>query len=241
MTRVPWREWTWSLEPRQAAEQGDRRFVRFEHGQDFTFRSLDAWTDGLAGSLAALGVRAGDRVLGLLGNRAESIGMLFASAKLGAVWVPVNTGLRGAFLQHQLDNAEPRVVVVEDRLASNLSDVVAARWVPEAMVIVGDPAAPIPRACAPPGASRSPSCARSAPAGFASRLPPGDVAMTMYTSGTTGRRRASSYPMGTAICRPRSAEAIALTAATATSSACPLPRQRPLAVPGQSHRRGGGR
>ena len=150
MTRVPWREWTLvHLLRRQAAEQGDRRFVRFEHGQDFTFRSLDAWTDGLAGSLAALGVRAGDRVLGLLGNRAESVGMLFASAKLGAVWVPVNTGLRGAFLQHQLHNAEPRVIIVEDRLAPNLRDVVAGPVAPEAMVIVGDPAAPTP-ACLRP-------------------------------------------------------------------------------------------
>lgn len=51
-------------------------------------------------------------VLGLVGNRAEAIAMLFTAAKLGAVWIPVNAGLRGAFLQHQLHNAEPRVVVV---------------------------------------------------------------------------------------------------------------------------------
>ena len=92
--RAPWREWTLiHLLRRQAAAQGDRPFVRFEDGQAFTFRQLDAWTDALAGSLAALGVRAGDRVLGLVGNRAESIGMLFATVKLGAVWVPVNTAL----------------------------------------------------------------------------------------------------------------------------------------------------
>jgi hypothetical protein len=100
--RAPWREWTLVHLLRRQAEQGDRPFVRFEDGQAFTFRQLDAWTDALAGSLAALGVRAGDRVLGLVGNRAEAIGMLFATVKLGAVWVPVNTGLRGAFLEHQL-------------------------------------------------------------------------------------------------------------------------------------------
>lgn len=127
--RAPWQEWTLvHLIRRQAAEQRDRPFVHFEDGQAFTFRGLDAWTDELAGSLAALGVRGGDRVLGLVGNRAEAIGMLFAAAKLGAVWVPVNTGLRGAFLQHQLHNAEPRVVVLEDRLAENLREVAADRW-----------------------------------------------------------------------------------------------------------------
>jgi crotonobetaine/carnitine-CoA ligase len=199
MARVPWGEWTLvDLVRRQAAEQGDRPFVRFEDGQAFTFRSLDAWTDELAGSLAALGVRAGDRVLGLVGNRAESIGMLFAAVKLGAVWVPVNTGLRGAFLQHQHHNAEPRVVLVEDRLAPNLRDVVAGPVAPEAMVIIGDPATPTP-ACLRTARRLVFSELRAlrAPADLALVTPvPGDVAMIMYTSGTTGPSKGVLMPHG---------------------------------------------
>lgn len=199
MTRAPWREWTLvHLVRRQAAEQGGRPFVRFEDGQAFTFRSLDAWTDELAGSLAALGVRAGDRVLGLVGNRAESIGMLFAAAKLGAVWVPVNTGLRGAFLQHQLHNAEPRVILVEDRLAPNLRDVVAGPVAPEAMVIIGDPATPTPTCLGTARRLVFPELrALRAPAGFTLVTPsPGDVAMIMYTSGTTGPSKGVLMPHG---------------------------------------------
>jgi crotonobetaine/carnitine-CoA ligase len=199
MARTPWREWTLvHLLRRQAALQGDRPFVRFEDGQAFTFRSLDAWTDDLAGSLAALGVGPGDRVLGLLGNRAEAIGLLFAVVKLGALWVPVNTGLRGAFLQHQLRNAEPRVVVVEDRLAANLRDVAAGPVSPGVLVLVGDPATPSP-ACLV-SASRLPFAALAAlraPAGVAPTLPaPGDVAMIMYTSGTTGPSKGVLIPHG---------------------------------------------
>lgn len=199
MTRAPWREWTLvHLVRRQAAEQGGRPFVRFEDGQAFTFRSLDAWTDELAGSLAALGVRAGDRVLGLVGNRAESIGMLFAAAKLGAVWVPVNTGLRGAFLQHQLHNAEPRVILVEDRLVPNLRDVVAGPVAPEAMVIIGDPATPTPTCLGTARRLVFPELrALRAPAGFTLVTPsPGDVAMIMYTSGTTGPSKGVLMPHG---------------------------------------------
>jgi crotonobetaine/carnitine-CoA ligase len=199
MTRVPWREWTLiHLVRRQAAEQGDRPFVRFEDGQAFTFRSLDVWTDELAGSLAALGVRAGDRALGLVGNRAESIGMLFAAAKLGAVWVPVNTGLRGAFLQHQLHNAEPRVVLVEDRLVPNLRDVAAGPRAPEAVVIIGDPATPTPACLRTARRLGFPELrALRAPDGFTLVTPvPGDVAMIMYTSGTTGPSKGVLMPHG---------------------------------------------
>ena len=197
--RAPWREWTLvHLIRRQAGDQGDRAFVRFEDGQAFSFRALDAWTDELAASLAALGVRAGDRVMGLIGNRAESIGMLFATVKLGAVWVPVNTGLRGAFLQHQLHNAEPRVVVLDDRLAGNLRDVAAGPVAAEALIVVGDPATPTP-ACL--SAARRLTLAElrrlRAPADPALVTPePGDVAMIMYTSGTTGPSKGVLIPHG---------------------------------------------
>jgi len=199
MTRAPWREWTLvDLVRRQATEQGDRPFLRFEDGQAFTFRSLDVWTDALAGSLAALGVRVGDRVLGLVGNRAESIGMLFAAAKLGAVWVPVNTGLRGGFLQHQLHNAEPRALVLEDRLAPNLREVAAGPVAPEALVIIGDPATPTPVCLRTARRLLFPELrALRAPAGLALMTPvPGDVAMIMYTSGTTGPSKGVLMPHG---------------------------------------------
>ena len=215
--RAPWREWTLvHLLRGQAAAQGDRPFVRFEDGQAFTFRQLDAWTDALAGSLAALGVRAGDRVLGLVGNRAESIGMLFATVKLGAVWVPVNTGLRGAFLHHQLHNAEPRVVVLEDRLAVNLRDVVAGPVAPEALVIVGDPVTPTPACLATARRLMFPELrALRAPADFELVTPsPGDVTMIMYTSGTTGPSKGVLIPHGHCYLAGLGlAEATALTAA----------------------------
>jgi len=215
--RAPWREWTLiHLLRRQAAAQRDRPFVRFEDGQAFTFRQLDAWTDALAGSLAALGVRVGDRVLGLVGNRAESIGMLFATVKLGAVWVPVNTGLRGAFLEHQLHNAEPCVVVLEDRLAANLRDVVAGPVAPEALVIVGDPVTPTPACLATARRLMFPELrALRAPADLELVTPsPGDVTMIMYTSGTTGPSKGVLIPHGHCYLAGLGlAEATALTAA----------------------------
>ena len=198
-SRAPWPEWTLvHLLRRQAAAHGDRPFARFEDVQAYSFRAHEAWTDSLAGSLAALGVGPGDRVLGLIGNRAEAIGLMFAAVKLGAVWVPLNTGLRGAFLQHQLHNAEPRVVVVEDRLAANLRDVGPAPVSPAALILVGDAAMPTPPALR--GARRlgfAELAGLGAPAGLTRPTPaPGDVAMIMYTSGTTGPAKGVLMPHG---------------------------------------------
>jgi crotonobetaine/carnitine-CoA ligase len=217
LSRAPWREWTLvHLLRRQAAAQGARPFVRFEDGQAFTFRQLDAWTDELAGSLAALGVRAGDRVLGLVGNRAESNGMLYATVTRGAGGVPRNTALRGAFLQHQLHNAEPRVVVLEDRLAVNLRNLAAGPVAPEAMVIAGDPVTPTPACLATARRLTFPELrALRAPVDLELVTPsPGDVTMIMYTSGTTGPSKGVLIPHGHCYLAGLGlAEATALTAA----------------------------
>ena len=46
MRRAPWREWTLvHLLRRQAAEQGDRPFVRFEDGQAFPLPQFDIGPD----------------------------------------------------------------------------------------------------------------------------------------------------------------------------------------------------
>ena len=197
--RAPWAEWTLvDLLRGQAARAGDRPFIRFEDGRALSFRALDRWSDALAGGLAALGVRAGDRVFGLVGNRAEALGLLFASVKLGAVWVPVNTGLRGAFLAHQLDNAQPRMVVVDHRLAASFDGVAAGPVPPEVFVLVGDDRTATPACLA--GARRLAFAeldAMPAPAGLALACPaPGDVAMIMYTSGTTGPSKGVLMPHG---------------------------------------------
>ena len=46
-----------------------------------------------AGALATAGVRRGDRVALLLGNRSAYLELVFAAARLGAIAVPVNARL----------------------------------------------------------------------------------------------------------------------------------------------------
>ena len=71
-----------------------------------------------AAALAALGVRRGDRVLLLAGNRAEVLVLLGATAWLGAMLVPLNLRLSADELTQQTRDAAPRLVIVDAACAA---------------------------------------------------------------------------------------------------------------------------
>lgn len=59
----------------------------------FTYVDAEQRTNRLASALHGLGIRHGDRVAAVLANSVEFMELLFACAKLGAVFVPVNVRL----------------------------------------------------------------------------------------------------------------------------------------------------
>ncbi len=66
-----------------------------------------------AAALSTLGVKSGDRVLLLAGNRAEVLVLLGAVAWLGAVLVPLNLRLSPSEMVQQSSDASPTVAVVD--------------------------------------------------------------------------------------------------------------------------------
>ena len=112
-----------ALVHRAAATYGNREFLSFEDGRSLSFAELDAQTDRLATALADLGLRPGDRLLGLLTNSLEFMLLMIATHKRRAIFVPVNTDLRGAFLEHQVTNSAPRIVAVDHGLLERFDDI----------------------------------------------------------------------------------------------------------------------
>lgn len=87
--------------------------LRFE-GQEVTYAQLEERVARLAGGLAdELGVGRGDRVAYLGWNSPALLELLFACARLGAIFVPLNA--RMTVEQHRpfLSNCQPRCLVVE--------------------------------------------------------------------------------------------------------------------------------
>ena len=91
-----------------------------------TFKTLESRVNRLANGLAQLGVAAGQRVAVIFANHPDHIFTFFALAKLGAVWVPVNTNLRGAGLEYIFKQTAPRTVIMDAKYWQHLKTIPTA-------------------------------------------------------------------------------------------------------------------
>lgn len=184
----------------QARAQGEREFLSFENGERFSFAEFDRLTDCLATALANLGLTAGDRILGLLTNSKEFMITMIATHKIRAVFVPVNTELRGGFLEHQIINSSPRIIVVDDNLMGRFSSFDPSETGIETVVGVSDESSPdISRLglLAEVSQVRMDSLLDTTPNTEKLADPsPSDVCTIMYTSGTTGPSKGVLMPQG---------------------------------------------
>ena len=162
---------------RRAALTPDRRALTFE-GTTVTFAQLQARIDRVAAVLQAGGVCPGDRV-GFLGvNHPAFFDVLFAAGRLGAVFVPLNFRLTGPELAFIIGDAGIHTMVVDDahrEVAGRIrGDLPVHRWIGSE-----SPAA---------GWDHLPTLAGDAdPLTAAAPVTADEVALIMYTSGTTGR------------------------------------------------------
>ena len=102
---------------RQAERHGQRRLVSIG-GMTLTYAEASEAAAGYAATLAAAGIKSGDRVALICGNRAELLLTILGCAWLGAIAVPINVASRGAQLEHILSNCGARLLVVERELAA---------------------------------------------------------------------------------------------------------------------------
>ncbi len=98
---------------RTAAERYPDR-VFFECAEvSMTYRGANEVAARLANGLTELGMRKGGKLAIMLPNSPEFLYSWFGAAKIGAVYVPINTAYRGDILQYQLDRADVTHIVVD--------------------------------------------------------------------------------------------------------------------------------
>ncbi len=162
-----------------AAERGEAPYANFA-GEGITFGALaEAVVDAQRG-LAALGVRRGDRVAVILPNHLEHVVLVHALVGMRAVWVPINTRLRGEPLAHVLTDSDPNLLIVDPRYAPELATLPRGATPPRVVEYAVGAMAPWRHGAV--GAMAPPAPARPDGGGDDDD----DIVSIMYTSGTTG-------------------------------------------------------
>ena len=97
----------------RARRSPHRRALTFE-GTTWTYAEMQDRIDRLAGGLRAHGVNHGDRVAFLGFNQPAFFETMFAAARLGAIFVPLNFRLTGPELSYIINDAGVHTIVVDE-------------------------------------------------------------------------------------------------------------------------------
>jgi len=106
----------------QAAQHGDKRFLLFGDAV-YTFAEVNQRVNELAAGLARAGLRAGERLAFYMGSAPEVIFLVLATNKLGAIWVPINTDYKGAWLLDTINSSRPKILVSDAAHLERLQEV----------------------------------------------------------------------------------------------------------------------
>ncbi|HEX4564773.1 MAG TPA: AMP-binding protein, partial [Solirubrobacteraceae bacterium] len=108
----------------ELARDGSRR--------EWTFAEVSEGAARLAGALAARGVRRGDVVMTVIGNRPEWVLSMLACFRIGAVALPCTEQLRAHDLRMRIEVTRPSLIIADERDRAELES--AAPQCPVALI-----------------------------------------------------------------------------------------------------------
>ena len=159
------------LDAAQAA--GDKPFLVEAGRPSLLFSALNRETGRLAARLAALGARAGDRIVVQVDKSREAVLLYLAALRAGLVFVPLNTAYTAAELGYFIGDADPAIVVCRPADAESVREIAGGARV-ETLGVDG-----------------TGTLLDDMPDTIAPLVPRtgDDLAAILYTSGTTGRSK----------------------------------------------------
>src|ERR1700689_2360084 len=99
----------------EAAEQPDRTFITPPGSKPLSYRDAFRAASRFAHVLSKHGVVAGDRVAVQVEKSPEALFLYLACLRMGAIYLPLNTGYTPSELAYFIGDAEPRVFVCSQK------------------------------------------------------------------------------------------------------------------------------
>ena len=172
---------------RTRSDQHPDRVCAVFDDSELTFGELESRSDRLGRGLVDRGVSEGDRVAVMLENSRHFVELFFATLRIGAVFVPINTALQESDAKYVFQDADPSVTIVHPdcidiyRSFADDFDVTASLSVGDRADEAGfESLADLPAG----GDLREATASRA------------DLASLVYTSGSTGMPKGVRLPHG---------------------------------------------
>jgi malonyl-CoA/methylmalonyl-CoA synthetase len=163
----------------------EKPFLTTPYGAPFSYGSIDALAAKIAGALLETGAQAGDRILVQVDKSPENVALYFAAMRAGLVYVPLNTAYTAEEVSYFLNNCEPAIFICDPDKKQVLTSV-AKRAGLETLLTLGAGGA----------GTLIDAAERTTPFGDICKRRTDDLAVILYTSGTTGRSKGAMLTHG---------------------------------------------
>ena len=158
----------------------DSNFIRDDDGRDFTYEDYWSLSGRIANALAKHSVGVGDRVAVQVAKSVEGLAVFLACARLGAIFLPLNTAYTAAEVDYFVRDAEPSLIICDPAKTSVLADMA------KTVLTLDDR-----------GGGSLVEVLHSQPSAFAEAKTGWDEgAALLYTSGTTGKSKGALLTHG---------------------------------------------
>jgi malonyl-CoA/methylmalonyl-CoA synthetase len=96
---------------REKMRDENAMFIRGDDGRNFTYGEYWNLAGQLANALAAHGVGVGDRVAVQVEKSVEALALFLACARMGAIFLPLNTAYTSSEMDYFIRDSEPKVLI----------------------------------------------------------------------------------------------------------------------------------
>jgi fatty-acyl-CoA synthase len=160
--------------------------------KSYTYGELAERVNKLANSLLEMGIQKGDRIAILLPNCLEWFDIIFAAAKVGAVYIPVNILFKTPEVKYIVENSESKWMFVGEALLGSLQPIQTELTSVQQFICVGE-------SCPEGFINYDEVLERGHPGEPEIEVNADDLYLFQYTSGTTGFPKGAMHTHSTVL------------------------------------------